>query len=172
MGCCIDHDCLGSYYLDNCYFDIDLDMSFGYVSLYNIILTSEESSSMLASIGSTASGLTSVILIVVVIISIFISVLLLLYLCWRGVWLLLWLFAFLSSSIFSFLWFNPFERLRNICFFFIIRMSDVRVQAGNCCTLSQSRQCSCWWITFLMMCSNSYAFLVVFVQFSQVMRCV
>ena len=148
MGCCIDHDCLGSYCLDNCYFDIDLDMGFGYAGLSMRILTSEKSSSMLASIRSMASGLTYVILIVVVIIGIFISVLFLLYLSWRGVWLLLWLFAFPFSSIFSLLWFNPFERLRNICFFFITRMSNVRVLAGNCCALCQGRQCSCWWITF------------------------
>ena len=135
------------------------------------ILTSEKSSSMLASIRSMASGLTSIILIMVVIISVFISVLLFLYLYWRGFWLLLWLFSFSSTSRFGLLWSGPFERLRNICFFFIIGMSYVRIQAGNCCALCQCRQCSCQWITF----SNdvlSFAFLVVFAQFSQVMRCV
>ena len=112
------------------------------------VLTSEKSSSMLASIRSMASGLTSIILIVVVIIRIIISVLFCLYFYWRGFRLLLWLFAFSSASSFSLLWSGPFKRLGNICFFFIILMSYKGIQARNCCALCQVRQCSCWWITF------------------------
>ena len=116
-----------------------------------------------------ASGLTSVILIVVVIIGIFISVLFLLYLYLREVWLLLWLFAFLSSSIFSLLWFNPFEQLRNICFFFIVRVSDVRVKLGTAAPCVKVGNAAAGGSHFLIMCCNSFAFLVVFALFSQVM---
>ena len=120
MGCDIDHDCLGNYYLGSCYSDIGLGMGFDCVDLYHEKFTSEKSSSILASVRSSASGLTSIILIVIVIISIIISVLILLYLYWRGFWLLVWLFAFTSTSSFRLLWSGPFKRLRNVCFFFII----------------------------------------------------
>ena len=93
MGYDIDLDSLGNYYLDSYCFDIGLGMDFVCLTSTTRILTSEKSTCILASVGSTSSRLTSIILIVVVIISIIIIALVFLYLYWRGFQFLLRLFA-------------------------------------------------------------------------------
>ena len=62
------------------------------------IVASKELTCILASIGSTSSGLTSINLIMVIIVSILIMVLIVLYLCWQIFQFLLRLFAFSSTS--------------------------------------------------------------------------
>ena len=48
----------------------------------------------------------------------------------------------------------------------------MRIQAGNCCAFCQIGSAAAGGSHLLIMCSNSFAFLVVFAQVLQVMRCV
>ena len=122
------------------------------------ILASEVTTCILVSIGSTTSGLTSIILIMVIIVSICIMVLIILCLWWQIFRFVLRLFAFSSTSRLGLLRMGPFERLGYIHFIFIIRMGYMGVQTGNCIAFSQSRQCSCQGSHFLIICSNSHFF--------------
>ena len=78
------------------------------------ILTPEEMTYILTSVGSTSSRLTSVILVMVIIVSILIIVLILLCLCWQIFQFLLRLFASSSTSRLGLLRMGPFERLGDI----------------------------------------------------------
>ena len=137
------------------------------------ILASKGTSCILASIGSMASGLTSIILIMVIVISILlITVLIVLCLWWWIFWFLLRFLPLLPPLGLGCLGRVPLKGWGISVSSLSFEWAICEYKPGTAVPLANVDNAAAGGSHFLIICSNSLAFLVVAAQSFSVIRCI
>ena len=137
------------------------------------ILTSKGASCILSSIRSMTSGLAPIILIMVIVVSVLIIILILLCLWWWIFWFLLRLLTFASTSRLGLFRTSPFKRLQYLRFVLVIlEWTICEYKPVTVVPLANVGNAAAGGLYFLIICSNSLAFLAVTAQSFSVIRCI